>query len=207
MHLKTQWPGKTFLILPLLLLTLLSGCAAVVVTGAVVSIQDRRSAGTQIDDSVIEFKAGEMFRKHEQFKIGSGNRVRPVSYNGTLLLVGEVKNQSLKNQAEDLAYEVPQIRRIVNELEIQPIQTLSQRSQNVWLTSKAKTKLLSIDESDFNPLRVKVLVIRHTAYLMGLLTVQEQARVVDTIRHTRGINKVVKVFETISEPANVKSSE
>src|SRR5437899_2664963 len=75
----------------------LSGCAPVVVVAGVgataVVANDRRSTGAQVDDEAIELKittaAGSSY--------GNSIHLNVTSYNGTVLLTGEVPSTEVKN--------------------------------------------------------------------------------------------------------------
>ena len=81
----------------LTLLTTLNGCA-VVATGAaalgVSSVTDPRTIGSQLDDQTIEMKANAKLGNDEQL---GEYRLRVVSYDQNVLLIGQVPNDPLVN--------------------------------------------------------------------------------------------------------------
>ena len=80
-------PGACLLAVTLAALVPLSGCVPVVLGGAMVggalAATDRRTAGTQIEDQSIEFKAANRVRE----QLGGRGNVSAVSYNRTILLL------------------------------------------------------------------------------------------------------------------------
>ena len=98
---------------------LLQGCAAAVVAGtatAVTSVNDRRTIGSQIDDNNIEIKANVAISEIE--KLQKYAHINVVSVNGIVLLVGQVTNQEMKDQAQRAIEHIGGIRKIHNQLKI-----------------------------------------------------------------------------------------
>ena len=80
---------------------LLQGCAAAVVAGtasAVTAANDRRTIGSQIDDNNIEIKASIALSEVERLEKFAN--ISAVSVNGIVLLVGQVSNEEMRNEAQ-----------------------------------------------------------------------------------------------------------
>ncbi len=176
------------------------GVGAVAMGTTVVSALDRRNLRTQIDDEKLTLELISALKSHKAIGKGQGNRIRPHVFNGMVLLTGEVKNEKIRRIAGRVALHVKGVRRVVNELRIGPIQGLGDRAANTLLAARAKAALTDIDLPHFSPLRVKVIALDHTLYLMGLATEAEQQAVVEKLRYLRGVKRIVKVFETIDRP-------
>lgn len=175
---------------------LTGGCAAVVVGGAAAgasAAHDRRSVGTVLDDTAIEVAAiDRIYQERDAFR---GTRVKAVSHNGWLLLVGEVGSEQLRARAEERVSHVAGVRRVINELQITTQPGPFRRTGDTALNGRIKAALLSIDLAGFDPSRVNVTTIRSEVYLMGLATRAEADAVVERVRQLRGVRRVVKVFE------------
>ena len=174
----------------------LSGCAPLVVGGAVVTgvmATDRRTAGTQVEDEGIELKVGAAVRQN----LGDRVHLNATSYNRQVLLTGEARTAADKEQAERLARSQDNVRLVVNDLAIMPPSTLTQRSRDTVLTGQVKAAF--IDAKDLQANSVKVVTERGIVYLMGRVTPREAQRATDIARNIRGVTKVVRVFEEISE--------
>ncbi|HMA87698.1 MAG TPA: BON domain-containing protein [Burkholderiales bacterium] len=170
----------------------LQGCLGAVAVGAgaaAVSANDRRSTGAQVDDESIELRAGRLIGD----RYGGRVHVNATSYDGTVLLTGEVPDQAIKDDCEKMALGVPKVRNVVNELQIAGLSSLPARSNDTYITSKVKTRFF--DAALFDPLHVKVVTEAGTVYLMGIVTEKEAADAVEVARTTGGVLKVVKVFE------------
>lgn len=181
--------------LGLLLPMLLSGCstplflAGATATGAAVA-HDRRTTGTVVDDQAIELKA--VSRLNDDADLVQAH-VNVTSYNGVVLLTGEVPNRGAKARAKAIVEQIPKVRRVHNELIIDAPSRFGSRSQDTWITTKLKSKLLAADEIEGT--RVKVVTERGTVYLLGLVDRPTAEAAVLEARTTDGVKKVVKLFE------------
>jgi osmotically-inducible protein OsmY len=174
---------------------LLSGCVPLVVAGAVggtaLVVADRRSVGAQADDEAIELKIGN--------NIGSGYgdrvHVNVTSYNGIVLLTGEVPTQDLVGSIGQIARTTAKVRRIENDLTVGPVASVSSRTNDSYITSKIKARF--VEASKFAPNHVKVVTERQVAYLMGLVRRDEADTAAQIAATTSGVVRVVKLFEYI----------
>lgn len=177
--------------------TSLSACAPLVVGGAVVGTAlvttDRRTTGTQVEDTGIETKATYRIRQ----ALGSRTNINAQAYNRVLLLTGEVRDDADKAEAERIAAGVENVTRVVNEIEVGFISSLTSRSNDLVLAGKIKATL--IDARDLQSNAFDVVVERGEVYLMGLVTEREAHRATELIRGIPGVKKVVRVLEVISE--------
>jgi osmotically-inducible protein OsmY len=173
-------------------LSLLHGCAPLVVGGAaatgVVVAEDRRTVGTITEDQAIEVKASN--RIDDRVK---NAHVSVTSYNRNMLLTGEVSDPSAKATAEKVAQGVENVRQVFNELNVGPNSALSARAHDTYLTSVVKARF--VDAQRFSPVHVKVVTEASVVYLMGLVTRKEADAATDIARTTRGVHRVVRVFE------------
>lgn len=174
-----------------------AGCAAALIGGAAAgagAAHDRRSFGSVIDDNAIELGAYDNLNKDKELALR--NNVEIVSYNGTVLLMGEVGSTELKSRAESKVREIKGVRRIVNELQVRELTSVVSSTRDKWITGRTKLALLDIvDLPRFDPSRVNVTTQAGVVYLMGLVTHPEAERIVAIVREVPGVASVVKVFE------------
>jgi osmotically-inducible protein OsmY len=174
----------------------LSGCAALVVGGAVgtaVMVTDRRTAGTQLEDQSIELKALTRIRE----SVGERGHINVTSYNRQVLLTGEVASDADRSAVEQAIGRIEGVRSTVNELATMGSSSLTARSNDAILTSKVKASF--IDAKDVQASAVKVVTERGVVYLMGRVTEREATRASDIARGVSGVQKVVRVFEVLTE--------
>lgn len=186
--------------IPLLLMLagclLLAGCGSMLAAMKLEPIEDNpgyRTFGRIIEDNNVETKA--IVNIHAEDEAFHESNVQVVSYNGYLLLAGQVPNESLKVRATDVARKVAGVRRIYNELEIAAPSSGMTRTSDTWISAKVKTALLANSETDGS--RVKVVTENGTVYLMGLVTSAEAKRVSTTAADISGVQRVVQLFELI----------
>ena len=175
----------------------LTACFPLVIGGAVASgalvAIDRRTSGAQLEDQGIELRA--MIRLRDN--IGSRARVSVTSYNRQVLLTGEVLNEQDKKLVEQVVTRVENVSAVVNELAIINSPSLVQRSSDVLITGQVKALL--IDTKDLYANAFKVVTERGTVYLMGRVTQREADRATEIVRGARGVQKVVRILEILSE--------
>ncbi len=185
-----------FAALLLIPIAILQGCATAVVTGAATGATlavERRTTGTIIDDQAIELKAAKAIFQDKAFN--EQTHINVTSYNGIVLLTGEALTEDLKQQATQMLQAIPKVRRVHNELSIAAPSAITSRSSDTWITSKVLAKLTT--NENINHFHVKVVTENSIVYLMGLLTPAEAERVVDVVRTSAGVQRVVKIFEYI----------
>lgn len=171
---------------------MLQGCFPAVVgvgAGAVMSAQDRRSTGTQVDDEGIELKISNRISD----RYGDKVHVDVTSFNRAVLLTGEAPEEQIKADIEKIALAVPNVRGVTNEIQIAGVPSVPARANDGYLTSKVKGRFL--EAGRFNPIYVKVVSEAGVVYLLGIVTEQEAADAVEIARTTSGVLKVVKIFE------------
>lgn len=170
-----------------------AGCAAVVVgagsVAAVNALEDRRTAGSQVEDEANELRA--VNRIAERFS--EGVHVNVTSFNRVVLLTGEVPDVATREAIEKIAAGLPNVRSVANELEVAGVSSITSRSNDSLLTSKVKVRFL--DARRFNALHAKVVTEAGIVYLMGIVTEPEGNAAAEVARTTGGVRKVVKVFE------------
>ena len=174
----------------------LSACVPLAVGGAVVGtmvVIDRRTSGTQLEDEGIEFRASNRIKE----AIGDKGHVNVTSYNRQVLLTGEVPTAKDRELVEKAVAGVDNVRSVVNELAVMPNSTLTQRSNDTLITGKVKASF--VDAKDISLNAFKIVTERNTVFLMGRVTPREVARATEIARGVGGVEKVVRVFEIISE--------
>ena len=174
----------------------LSGCGSMMATFESDSIEEdpgERSFSQQVEDESIETKA--VVNIHAANDAFDEADFLVVSFNGYVLIAGEVANQALKAQASAVVKEIPGVRRIYNEMEIGRPSDVKTEAGDVWITAQVKSVLLF--DSDTPSLRVKVVTENSVVYLMGLITPEEAKRVAAEAAGVKGVKRVVQLFELI----------
>ena len=116
-------------------------------------------------------------------------------YNGVLLLIGEAGSEDIKQRAAVDVTGYDGVQRVVNLVDVMPLQSVGRSALDASLTARVKTALLHIDLPDFDPGRVKISTAHGNVYLMGLVSHAEADAAVGVARNVAGVDKVVQVFE------------
>lgn len=170
----------------------ISGCFPLVATGVgagALSIEDRRTTGTQIEDEAIERKIS--WRVGERY--GRDTHLDATSYNRTVLLSGQARDEAAKQDIGEIARSTENVKAVVNELTIGPALSVGAHSNDALITSKVKARFL--DAGKFYPNHVKVVTENSVVYLLGLVKHKEADDATEIARSTSGVHKVVRLFE------------
>lgn len=179
-------------------LPMLQGCIeAAVIGGAaamgVMTAHDRRSTGVQTDDETTEWKAAQ--RVPEKYKAFS--HLNFTAYNRRVLITGEVPNEEAKTLIGEQTRQLEGVREVFNELNIAPTSPLGNRTNDSYITSKLKARL--VDSNQLSANHIKVVTENGVAYLMGIVNDREAKVAVAVARTTDGVRRVVTIMEVVSE--------
>jgi osmotically-inducible protein OsmY len=176
--------------------SLLGACAPIVVGGAMVGGSmmaiDRRTSGAQVEDQAIEVKATS--RISDLATLGN---VSVTSYNRMVLLTGEVPSLDERRRVEDAIAKLENVRSVVNELAVAGNSSLTAQSNDALLSAKVKATF--VDTADLQANSIKVVTERSVVYLMGRVSEREAARAALVASTVPGVQKVVRVFEILTE--------
>jgi osmotically-inducible protein OsmY len=173
-----------------------SGCVGLAMGGAAIgamSASDRRTIGAQTEDASINAKAE--LKMHQI--TGENGHINVTSYNRKVLLTGEVRDEAMKQAAEREVRAIANVVSVINELEIAGPSSYTSRSSDALITTKVKTSLVDMKTVSANSF--KVTTERGVVYLMGLVTQREGNIAADVAKGVSGVQRVVKIFEYISE--------
>ncbi|WP_306523685.1 division/outer membrane stress-associated lipid-binding lipoprotein [Rheinheimera sp.] len=174
---------------------LLQACAAAVVAGgasAVTSASDRRTLGSQIDDSSIVVKAERALEENKTLEERAHINVN--SYNGILLLTGQAPSQDLVDLAASLVQPIQGVKDVQNQIRVGNPISFTTRSRDSWITTRVKSML--VGDKEVSALNIKVVTENGEVFLMGLVSSTEADKAVEIARHVNGVSRVIKAFET-----------
>lgn len=179
-----------------MLLSMLGACAPLMfagVAGTALVASDRRTSGAQLEDESIEIRAQSRIRDN----LGERVHINVTSYNRQVLLTGEVTAEKDRQGALQLVERIENVKSVVNELSVMPMSNLSERSNDLLISAKVKASY--VDSKDLFASAFKVVTERGVVYLMGRVTQREAKSATEKTRNVNGVNKVVRLFEIISE--------
>lgn len=178
----------------------LSGCAPILIGGAAVTsatvITDRRTTGSIVDDEVLEkrvrYEIGEVIG-HEK------HHVVVTSYEGKVLLTGEVLTAADRQKAQDTAVKSVGVHSVINELAVMTPATVGAVLSDSMLATKVRSSIIGTKKISLN--QMKVDVQRGIVYLMGIVTIGEARTATKVAAGVSGVQQVVTCFTIESEAA------
>ena len=114
-------------------------------------------------------------------------------FNQIVLLTGETTTDALRQEAEDVTREVPDVKRIYNEIMVKGPSSSLTRASDTWITGKIKTQMLATKGLQSGT--IKVVTENGSVYLMGIVTKRQAEIAVDIARQVSGVQRVVKIFQ------------
>lgn len=184
------------LILILLTAHFITACASLLDAATPSELEEyagTRTLGAVVEDENIETKINVNLRKgSEQLRTSN---IDVVSYNGVILLTGEVPDSSSKLLATDIATKTRAVKKVHNELRVSGVSTWVSRYNDIWITTKVSLAMSTTENLPSS--RIKVLTEQGTVYLMGLVTKIEAEHAVEVTKNVYGVEKIVTLFEYI----------
>ena len=174
----------------------LSACGVIAVSGVAATatvLADRRTPGVQAIDKGIELQANGSFDK----TFGDNAHINVTSFNQKVLLTGEVKDASIKAEAEKYAKGMKNVRSVFNELIIGPNSTYTMRANDTYLESKIKAQMIFTQQLPSNSMAI--VAEGSSVYLMGILTQSEADLAKKIASNTNGVKDVYAYFDIISD--------
>lgn len=174
------------------LLLALQGCELALIGAggaAAVTAFDRRTSGAIYQDESLALS----IRQRIDGRFGNLTHVNVAPYNRTILLTGEAPDERTRAAIEADVRDIANVRGIVNDIQIGPVSSLAERTNDAFITSKIKARFL--DSGKVNPVHIRVVTEAGVVYLLGLVTEAEANDAVEIARTTGGVRKVVKIFD------------
>ena len=114
-------------------------------------------------------------------------------YEGRTLLTGTATTPQLKAEAAEIASRTPGVRVVYNEIEVAPPETVWHSTQDAWINSEVKTKLVF---SDVRSVNYDIDTVNGSVYLIGSARSQaEFDRATTLARTVPGVKRVVSYVE------------
>jgi osmotically-inducible protein OsmY len=159
----------------------------------VISAHDRRSTGVQADDEVAEWKGSNRLAA----SLVESAHANFTAYNRILLISGEVRDEAGLRAIGEMAAGIEGVKKVHNELVVAPLSSFSSRSNDAFVSSKFKARLLESNQLSAN--HIKPVTENGTLFLLGIVNEREAKAAVAIARTTDGVRKVVNLFELIPE--------
>jgi len=188
-------PRKSMLyVLPLLAcLMVVQGCAGVLVGAAasvgVAAYDERGVAGVAQDTKIATLIRAAYFDTEIELLQDVGLEV----YEGRVLVTGIVPTEEMRADAVRLAWQVADVKDVINELIVNQNTTLTDAARDTWITTKLKASLTG-DETIFS-INYGIETVNGIVYLIGIA--QDQGELNRVIAHAREVERVRRVVSHV----------
>ncbi len=159
-------------------------------TTAAVAV-DPRDSGVILSDNTISTKL--------QFTFANSypkNNIYVNSYDGSVLLTGQIDNFQNKRDIEFTAQSTPNVKQVYNYLEIRLPQSFSSSSQDTLITTQLKTKLINIKNLNSN--NIKIITTNSVVYLFGIVNQKDAHIIAEAASKINGVTKVITLFQYLN---------
>ncbi|MDF2153305.1 BON domain-containing protein [Vibrio sp. CAU 1672] len=171
----------------------LSGCAGLFIAGAATTaniVIDTRSTKQIWQDNNIEFEVAALGNKAPyKGKV----RVIASSYNGSIVLMGQIPSQALMHEFEQKVRELDGIDTIHNQIKLKQPLSITEISNDSWITTKVKSALLT--DGELNGVKIKVITEDREVFLFGYVTTTQADRATEVARNISGVKQVIRGFQ------------
>ncbi|MGR3022316.1 BON domain-containing protein [Vibrio vulnificus] len=171
----------------------LSGCAGLFIAGAATTanlVTDTRTTKEIWQDNNIEFEIAAIGNKAPyRGKV----RIVASSYNGTVVLMGQASTAEEKSGFEQQARSVKGVQVLHNQVKVKAPLSVSQISNDSWITTKVKSALLT-DES-LKSVKIKVITEDGDVFLFGDVNSEQAEKATEIARNISGVKQVVRAFQ------------
>jgi len=179
---------------------LLSGCVAAIIgggtEGAVVAAQER-TAGNAVDDAGILLKIKALYAQND-FKDLLGN-VEVKVVEGRVLLTGNVDKPDSQIQAVNLAWQVNDVREVMNEIQISDKAGFANYARDVWISTQIKSRLLFT--KGIRSINYSVITVNQVVYMMGIAQDQDELdKAANIVSTTSYVQRVVSYVRLKNDP-------
>ncbi len=188
--------------IPLLSATLLiSGCSSFIAshsgtTPVGVESSDRTWGQVFTDNSIEKTASINLYKLDPRFKL---SRVNIASFHSVVLLTGQVPDESLKRLAGDNLKAMSEVKTVQNYLTVGNEIGYAQIVQDGITTANVRKNFLLL--KGFKDSRVKVTTENNVVYLMGKLLQSDLDWLLDTLKRTPNITRIVTLVDILPEAA------
>ncbi len=140
-----------------------------------------------IDKGIENTAKVNIYKKFPELRTDS--RIKVDSFNGTVLLTGEVPNQESKQRIQYLLSQMPDIKNLFNELKISRPHSMSYKVQDGYITSQLMGKIVTHPRLRLS--HVKIVTEMGVVYVMGRIGQQEQQEIIRLANGTPAVLEIV----------------
>lgn len=172
----------------------LAGCSTNATTNQNQSAQASsnlmRSSQQKVNDGRL---ASDIYNQFMQQPIASESHVNVSTWNGYVLLTGQVPSQSLKDALQRIAENTQGHTHIYNAVTVSVNTSHWRRMEDTWLTTRVKSAVTLSGDRCF------ILTENGIVYLMGIVHSYEASTAVRQAANISGVKGVVNAFQIVDQ--------
>ena len=172
------------------------------ITTAIVESAQEVIDGKHDDDFVLDIAVVErtIRKSDKRFK---GSHIAVEVFDGDILLVGQVPSDDLKEKATIETRKLKKAKNgiVYNYLQVAPPTTLLARTNDAYITTKVKAKLIASGlsaKTDTSNRKIKVLTEDGTVYLMGVINESNSDGITSLVKSVYGVRQIVNLFKELN---------
>ena len=114
-------------------------------------------------------------------------------FEGRVLITGNVKNTTLRDQVSQMVWGVKGVREVLNEIEIQETNTVTQIARDKFIQTSLQARMLG--DKIVSDINYKMIAHNNVLYIIGVA--QSQAELEKVVAHARAIRYVKRFVNYI----------
>lgn len=178
----------------------LSGCVPLLLgagTETAVVVAQERSVGNAVDDAGILLQIKNLYARQESKDLLLNVEVKSVE--GRVLLTGNVDQPQSQVEAVRLVWQVPGVKEVINEIQINDQSGLSNYARDVWISTQIRSRLLLT--KNLRSVNYSVITVNQVVYLMGIAQdASELNRATAVASTTNYVKRVVSYVRLKDDP-------
>lgn len=186
---------KRVLLISTLLLSIgLSACVPLAVIGGVavgawIGSDPRKTVSIKDDTDLAANLSAKIIDQWKELA-----HVNVESFNGAVLLTGELPSVAAQQQATEMAKSFAFTRKVYNETVVAPTSNAVDRMNDTQLTTRVKSAVV-LQVPDGASVHVQVITERSVVYLLGMAKPEIGNRIANIAASVSGVSQVVKLIE------------
>ncbi len=182
------------LIIFILFLTQMVGCAPSTILAIPASILDRRTTEVQIVDNQIFLAAWspvEQIVKKEKEK----SHYNLTVFNKAVVIVGEAPSEDVIKKITEVLSKIKNVKTVHNKMVVGKACKIKQRAKDTITTTNVKTRLFLEVRNELHPMHIKIMTENDVIYLLGIVNEKEADEAIQIAKSSKGVRLVVPLFE------------
>ena len=172
----------------------LAGCTPSIAFTGAQAVYEHHSLNNAARNQLITLQAYQAVAQDKA--LSQRVHVNIATYNYILLLAGQASTQADKQQVEKIVNRFPDVKRIINDIQITEPISLAQQLNDSWLTTQVIAQMVT--NNDVDPSHIKVVSENGIVYLMGIVPKNQGEIAIDITRQTFGVEKVVTLLQYVN---------